>query len=62
MYFLKRILAVLPAEFDDLFDEVTDSTTREDAIKSLDEIHPARWEGDRDTDAIINDFLRAWTS
>lgn len=60
--FLKRVLAALPSEFDDVLDEAMESTTRDEAPTVLCAIYKTPTDGNRDADTIIADCVRAWTS
>lgn len=60
--FLKRILAALTTAFDDVFDEVSSATIRATAISVLRSIYKTPSAGDRDSDGIIGDCVRAWTA
>lgn len=58
---LKRVLQALTSEFDDVFDEATGQTTRDEAIRSIRSVYTSPSAGDRDADAVIGDCVRAWT-
>lgn len=52
----------MPSDFDDLFDELTENTSRDESLQVLRHVYKTPTGGDRDADNIIADCVWVWNS